>query len=61
MRQSKMGTSGMKDDAVALAELIAKLAKLGQSLAVADAMDLAERLEYLLDQLRAEVDSLFAS
>lgn len=61
MRRRRLGTSGLIDDAVALAELIERLAEFGQSLAAADAMDLAERLEHLLDQLRAEVDSLLAS
>jgi hypothetical protein len=49
------------DDAVALATLIEKLGRYGQTLAAADAMDLAERVEPLFDQLRAEVDSLLAS
>ena len=55
------GTSGSMDDAVALAILIEQVARYGQTLAVAEAMDLAERLEPLFDQLRAEVDSLLAS
>lgn len=54
-------TSGSMDDAVALAILIEQVARYGQTLAVAEAMDLAERLEPLFDQLRAEVDSLLAS
>jgi hypothetical protein len=49
------------DDAVALAMLIEQLARYGQTLTAAEAMELAERLERLFDQLRAEVDSLLAS
>jgi hypothetical protein len=49
------------DDAVGLATLIEQLAHHGQTLAAADAMDLAERLEPLFDQLRSEVDTLLAS
>lgn len=60
MRRRASGTSGSMDDAAALAMLIENLGRYGQTLAAADAMDLAERLERLFDQLRAEVDSLLA-
>lgn len=60
-RRRVVGKSVAMDDAVALAVLIEKLARHGKTLAAAEAMDLAERLERLFDQLRAEVDSLLAS
>ncbi|MGD8451335.1 MAG: hypothetical protein PVJ57_05900 [Phycisphaerae bacterium] len=49
------------DDAVALATLIEELGRYGRTLAAAEAMDLAEKLELLFDQLQAEVDTLLAS
>ena len=60
-RRAVSATSGSMDDAVALAMLIEKISQHGQNLAAAEAMDLAERLERLFDQLRSEVDSLLAS
>ena len=56
-----VGKSVAMGDAVALAVLIEKFARYGKTLAAAEAMDLAERLERLFDQLRAEVDSILAS
>jgi len=60
-RREASETSGSMDDAVALSELIELLARHGQTLAAEDAIDLAERVELLFDQLQAEVDSLLAS
>lgn len=60
-RRRAVGTSGSMDDAVALAMLIEDLARYGRTLAAAEAMGLAEKLELLFDQLRAEVDSLLVS
>ena len=53
--------SGTIDDAVKLAELIEKLAHLGQTLAAADALDIGERVEQLLELLCAEIDAILAS
>lgn len=60
-RRRASGTSGSMDDAVALATLIEELGRYGRTLAAAEAMDLAEKLELLFDQLQAEVDTLLAS
>ncbi len=55
------GSSVAMDDAVALAICIEQIARYGQTLTAADAMDLAGKLERLFDQLRSEVDSLLVS
>lgn len=60
-RRGALGTSVAMDDAVALAMLIETFSRHGRTLIAAEAMDLAERLEPMFDQLRAEVDSLLAS
>lgn len=60
-RRRVSATSGSMDDAATLAMLIERLSVHGRRLSAADAMDLAERLEPLFDQLRAEVDSVLAS
>ena len=52
---------GTMDDAVKLAELIERLAQNGQTLPVEEAFDIAEMLELLLEQLRAEIDAFLAS
>ena len=49
---------GTMDDAVKLADLIEKLAQKGQTLSAEEAFDLAEMLETLIEQLRAEVDAI---
>jgi hypothetical protein len=61
MRGRAEENSVAMDDAVPLATLIEELGRYGQKLSAAEAMDLAERLELLFDQLRAEVDTLLAS
>ena len=60
-RRRASGTSGAMDDAVALTMLIENIARYGQTLPAAEAMDFAERLERLFDLLQAEVDTLLAS
>ncbi len=52
---------GTMDDAVKLAELIERLAQKGQTLSAEEAFDLAEVLETLIEQLRAEVDAVLTS
>lgn len=47
-------------DAVELASLIEQLAKRGHSLAAAEATEIAEYVELLLDLLRAEINELLA-
>ena len=59
--KSTSGSSGSTDDAVALAELVERLAHWGQGIAAVDAIDLAERVELLIDMLGAEVDGLLTS
>ena len=46
------------NDAVKLAELVEKLAQNGQTLPAEEAFELAEMLEILIEQLRAEVDAV---
>lgn len=53
--------SGKTDDAVNLAELIEHVARLGRAETAANAIDLAERIELLIEQLRAEIDAILAS
>ena len=59
--RSRASRSRSIDNAVKLAELVERLAHHGQSLAAADAIDLADRLELLLEMLRAELDAILVS
>lgn len=52
---------GSLDDASRLAELIEQLARYGQSLPAAEAMDLAERLEVLILELADRAFEFLAS
>ena len=52
---------GTMDDAVKLAELIERLAHRGQKLPAEEAFDLADMLDFLIEQLRAEVDAILTS
>jgi hypothetical protein len=50
-----------KDDALNLARLIEAIASKGRQGSVADAIETAERVEWLIDLLKAEVDGILAS
>ena len=50
-----------KDDALHLARLIEAIASKGRRGSVADAIETAERVELLIDLLKAEVDDILAS
>jgi hypothetical protein len=53
--------SASVEDAIALADLVAKLAAFGRRAGAEETMDLARRVEHLLDRLQNEVDELLAS
>lgn len=53
--------SGNMDDVLKLADMVERLARHGQRLDAEEAIDLAERLELLLEVLGAEVDAILAS
>lgn len=49
------------EDAIALADLVAKMAAFGRRGVAEETIDLARRVEQLLDRLQNEVDELLAS
>ncbi len=57
---SPAGTSGSMHDAVRLAELIERLAHHGQKLPAAEAMQVADYVEWLVDVLLAELHGSLA-
>ena len=50
-----------KDDALNLARLIEAIALKGRQGSAADAIETAERIKFLIDLLKAEVDDILAS
>jgi hypothetical protein len=50
-----------KDDALNLARLIEAIASKGRQGSAADAIETAERVEFLIDLLKVEVDDILAS
>jgi hypothetical protein len=55
------GISGSMDNAVSLARLVEKLARIGRNLPAAEAVELAGRIETFVEMLRAEIDALLNS
>jgi len=60
-RGSAPGISGVMDDVVKLAETIERLSRSGRRIPAADAIELGEYVEKLIDMLVQEVDDLVAS
>ena len=59
-RREAAGSSGAMDDAQRLAELIERLAAYGQKVRAADAIQIADYVERLLDMLVGELDDILA-
>lgn len=53
--------SGLRDDAVALASLIETLARYGSKSNAAESIEVAERVELLIEALLVKVDAILAS
>lgn len=61
MVSRKTRASGRTDDAVAIALLIELLAHYGQKATAADAIEIAEYVDQLIDLLTAEIDAILIS